>query len=279
MVRPSIPPAERRARETAKWIVERVGKAPRVALLLGTGHASIAERLTGTRTIAPRELPAGLSFAHDSPLLCGMLHGVSVVVSGAGLPCYEGHSVRDAAYPVRVLRAMGADILVLSAGAASLSAQIEPGAIGLVADHLDFSGTRPLQGPPEDHGPRFLDMTEPYARHLRQVVHGIALRHGIPCAEAVFAAVPGPALPTRAEYRFLHRAGADLVGMSLVPEVMVARYVGFDVVALVGVTQRISLESPTPPSIEAMLDAADLAEPRMTSILVELVASLGPDGG
>ncbi len=275
----SIPPADRRARETAQWLVERLGAPPRVAMMLGTGHAALAEQLQGTRAITPRDLPPGLDFAHDSPFLCGTLHGVPIVVSGAPLPCYEGHATRDALYPVRVLRAMGAQLLVLTAGAASLSPHIEPGTIGLVTDHLDFSGVRPLQGPPEEHGPRFLDMSDPYAARWRSVLRAIASRHTIPCIDTVFAAVPGPALPTRAEYRFLQRAGADVVGMSLVPEVMVARHVGFEVAALVGVTQRVALDSQVPPTIESMLDAADIAEPRMTRLLTDLVAAVQEHDG
>lgn len=267
------PSLRQRARESAKLILDRSPLRPKVGMLLGTGHASIANQLRDKIAFHSDDLPRGMHFT--APLLVGTLEGVPVALADAPLATYEGHDDQELTYPVRVLRAMGIDLLVLTAGAASLIHQLEPGALAVVEDHINLSGSHPLQGPnDEELGPRFPDMSEPYPKRWQDAAREVAVRAGVPCLPGVFAAVPGPNLPTRAEYRFLRRIGADLVGMSLVPEVLAAVHAGMDVLALVGITQQILPDQPATASIEAMLDAADLAAPRMASVLVGLMASL-----
>jgi purine-nucleoside phosphorylase len=240
-------------------------------MLLGTGHASIANQLKEKVALHGDDMPGG---PLPSPLLVGLLEGVPVAVADAPFAIYEGLTAAEMALPVRVLRALGCELLILTAGAASLSQQIEPGAIAVVEDHLNFSGLHPLIGQNDDAlGSRFPDMTEPYAREWMDIARDTALRAGIPCQPGVFAAVTGPSMPTRAEYRFLRQAGADLVGTSLVPEAIAAVHAGFQVLALVGVTQQVLPGRPTQVSIEAMIDAADLAGPRMATVLVGIVAA------
>jgi purine-nucleoside phosphorylase len=265
------------ARDLARLAQERTPLRPRVAMLLGSGHASIANQLKEKVAVQVEELLAeGERQAMQAPILIGLLEHVPVAVADAPLGGYEGCSATDLAMPVRLLRALGADTLILTAGAASLCQQIEPGAIAVLEDHLNLSGLHPLIGPNDDQlGPRFPDMSEPYSREWIEVARETAQRAGIPCQPGVFAAVSGPTLPTRAEYRFLRNAGADLVGMSLVPEAIAAVHVGFAVLGLVGVTQQILAGQSTRVSIEAMIDAADLAGPRMASLLVGIVASTG----
>jgi purine-nucleoside phosphorylase len=198
-----------------------------------------------------------------------------VVVGDAPLAPYEGVGPFEVTFPVRVLKAMGAELLVLTAGAASLTHHLEPGSVAVIEDHLNFTNLHPLQGPPDEQlGPRFPDMTDPYPQKWRLLAREVGAEIGFSCLSAVFAAVPGPSLPTRAEYRFLRRAGADLVGMSLVPEVLAAVHSGLDVLALCGITQHVQVESTQPVDIEEMLDAADLAAPRMASMLTGIVARL-----
>ena len=277
MVGPAQPSLRQRAHESAQQLLERTGAKPRVAMLLGTGHASIAGQLKEKLSVPAEDLPTGMRFAQGASLLFGKLEGAPVVVADAPLASYEGHSAIEVTFPVRVLRAMGTDLLILTAGAASLARQLEPGTIAVVEDHINLSGIHPLQGPPDEQlGPRFPDMSEPYSPHWQEIAREVALKAGIPCLPGTFAAVPGPNLPTRAEYRFLRRIGADLVGMSLVPEVLAAVHSGFNILALVGITQQVETESRSPVSIEAMLDAADLAVPRMGSMLVGVVATLTP---
>ena len=243
-------------------------------MLLGTGHASISAQLEDKVLLHRQSLPGGLLLAEESHLIGGTLGGVPVVVGDPPLAPYEGYGALDVTFPVRVLQAMGAELLILTAGAASLSRYLEPGSIAIVEDHLNFPGLHPLQGPQmAELGPRFPDMSDPYPRRWRKLARDVANEVGVLCFEGVFAGVPGPSLPTRAEYRFLRHAGADLVGMSLVPEVLAAVHCGLDVLALVGVTQLVQLDSGAPTDIEEMLDAADLAAPRMASLLNGIVAS------
>jgi purine-nucleoside phosphorylase len=275
MVSHKAPSLRLRAKDAASQILQRIGDRPRVAMLLGTGHASITGQLEQRTTLDRAELPNTLALSDSSLLTAGELAGVRVVVGDAPLAPYEGHSTVDVTFPVRVLHAMGVELLILTAGAASLSQHLEPGSVAVVEDHLNFSGIHPLQGPHDaELGPRFPDMSDPYPSRWRALAREVAREIGITCLPAVFAAVPGPSLPTRAEYRFLRRAGADLVGMSMVPEVLAAVHSGLDVLALCGITQSVQVESEAPADIESMLDAADLAAPRMARLLCGIVESL-----
>jgi purine-nucleoside phosphorylase len=242
------------ARDIAHFVHARTPLRPRIAMLLGSGNASIANQLKEKVVLHGDDFPG--SPLH-SPLLVGLLEGVAVAVADAPFAIYEGLSAAELALPVRVLKALGCDLLILTAGAASLSQQIEPGAIAIVEDHLNFSGLHPLIGQNDDSlGPRFPDMNEPYAHEWMEVARDVALRAGIPCQAGVFAAIAGPSMPTRAEYRFLRHSGADLVGMSLVPEAIAGVHAGFQVLALVGVTQQVLAGKSTQASIEAMIEAA-----------------------
>lgn len=275
MVHPADPPLRKRVQEAAQELLAHFGSRPRVAMLLGTGHGSISAQLKNKKLLHRQDLPGGMQLAEESHLIGGTLEGVPVVVGDPPLAAYEGHGPLAVTFPVRVLQAMGCELLILTAGAASLARHMEPGTIAIVEDHLNFSNLDPLQGPHDASlGPRFPDMSEPYSRKWRRVARDVGHEIGLSCLEGVFAAVPGPSLPTRAEYRFLRRAGADLVGMSLVPEVLAAVHSGLDVLALVGVMQLVQVESSLPVDIEEMLDAAELAAPRMASLLNGIVATL-----
>ncbi len=217
------------------------------------------------------DLPPGLGLS--SPLLLGMLEGVPVAVADAPiLPLETGVEVT---LLVRLLRALGCEVMIVTAGAASLCQQIDPGSIALVEDHINLTGIQPLRSRTDEQwGPSFPDMNDAYSQRLIEVARDVAMRCGIPCLPGVLAAVPGPSMPTRAEYRFLRQIGADLVGMSLVPEVIAAVHAGFQVLALVGITQQVLPQrTPANSSIEAMIDAAELAAPRMASVLVGIVAA------
>lgn len=276
MVQPAEQPLRKRVQHAAQELLEHLGMRPRVGMLLGTGHGSISAQLKQKKLLHRQDLPGGLVLAEESHLIGGILEGVPVVVGDPPLAAYEGHGPLEVTFPVRVLKEMGCELLILTAGAASLSRHMEPGSIAIVEDHLNFSNLHPLQGPYDATlGPRFPDMSEPYSRKWRRVARDIGQEIGMNCLEGVFAAYPGPSLPTRAEYRYLRRNGADLVGMSLVPEVLAAVHSGLDVLALVGVMQLVQVESSMPVDIEEMLDAAELAGPRMASLLTGLVASMG----
>ena len=161
-------PIHQRARDTAARLLDGADRRPRVGMLLGTGHASIANQLKDKRSIRHDDLPDGLKFAQESPLLFGVLEDVSVVLADAPLASYEGGSAADLTYPVRVIRAMGAEVLLLTAAGTSLTRQLEPGNIAVIEDHLNWSGVHPLQVPYDENlGPRFPDMSDPYDERLR----------------------------------------------------------------------------------------------------------------
>ncbi len=270
MVGPAHGAKPSRLREAAQQILSRCPHRPRMALLLGSGHASIAGQLREKLTIHGEDLPAGIGL--ESPILLGLLEGAPVIVADAPiLPLQAGVEVTML---VRLLRALGCETMIITAGAASLSPQIEAGSIALVEDHINLTGIQPLRSKSDEQwGPSFPDMTEAYSPRWLEVARDVALRCGVPCLPGVLAAVPGPSMPTRAEYRFLRQIGADLVGMSLVPEVIAAVHAGFQVLALVGVTQQASPgRGPQAASIEAMIEAAELAAPRMASVLAGIVA-------
>lgn len=257
-----------RARAAATAIVQRSGLRPRVAMFLGTGHSDFVGRLESActiRTADMSEFPAGVE---SSTLIVGRYAGHAVVVADAPLAPYLGVTGLELAFPVRVFRQMGAEVLVLTAGAAGLTPGTAPGSIGLVEDHLNFSTLNPLVGHNDELlGPRFPEMSEPYDPELRKLVRTIADEAGFPLAEGVFAAIQGPSLPTRAEYRYLRNAGANFVGMSTVPEVLAAVHAGFRTVALLAITQYVDPIDPRPTDLETMVDAADLAAPRVSTIL------------
>lgn len=237
-------------------------------MLLGSGHASIAGQLKDKLQVQSDDLPTGVVLS--SPLLLGVLEGVPVAVADAPiLPLETGGEVT---LLVRLLRALGCEVMIVTAGAASLSQQLELGGIAVVEDHINLSGVQPLRSSPDDQwGPSFPDMTQAYSRPWLDIAREVGLRGGIPCLPGVLAAVAGPSMPTRSEYRFLRQIGADLVSMSLVPEVIAAVHAGFHVLALVGITQQVLPERAGSASIEAMIDAAELAAPRMASMLVGVV--------
>ena len=271
MVGPAHGSKPSRLRESAQHILSRSPQRPRIALLLGSGHASIAGQLKEKLVFQGDDLPPGLGLS--SPLLLGMLEGVPVAVADAPiLPLETGVEVT---LLVRLLRALGCEVMIVTAGAASLCQQIDPGSIALVEDHINLTGIQPLRSRTDEQwGPSFPDMNDAYSQRLIEVARDVAMRCGIPCLPGVLAAVPGPSMPTRAEYRFLRQIGADLVGMSLVPEVIAAVHAGFQVLALVGITQQVLPQrTPANSSIEAMIDAAELAAPRMASVLVDIVAA------
>lgn len=270
MVGSPNPNPRQRARELAHHMLGRTQLRPRIAMLLGTGHASITNQLHEKVLFHADDLPEQLGAG--VPLAIGTFEGVAVAVADAPLAPYEGMPVSDLVFPVRLLRALGCDVLVLTAGAASLTRHMEPGSVAILDDHINLSGIHPLHGPNDDQlGPRFPDMSEPYSRRLQAIAQEAAVEAGIPCLPGVFAAVPGPNLPTRAEYRYLRNAGADIVGMSLVPEAVAAVHAGFEVLALAGVTQQVAEGQAQQASLEAMLDAADLAAPRIAALIAGVI--------
>jgi purine-nucleoside phosphorylase len=201
-------------------------------------------------------------------LLCGTLGGRTVIAMQGRFHRYEGYSLQQVTFPVRVLRALGAKTLLVSNACGGMHPLWAPGDLMLIADHINLLGDNPLVGPNDDAlGPRFPDMSAPYDAGLRSIAREVARQAGITLREGVYAAVPGPNLETRAEYRMLRTMGADAVGMSTVPEVIVAVHAGMRVLGVSIITDQCLPDALEPATLDRILAVANAAEPNLTTLL------------
>ncbi len=272
-----------RLRESVDAVRERTELEPAVGLVLGTGLGGVAERIDVEAEVPYESIPhfgRVTVETHAGRLLLGRLEGVPVAALDGRLHRYEGHSMERIAHPIRALGLLGARTLLLSGAAGGLDPLWSPGELVLLDDHLNLMGESPLTGPNADElGPRFPDMSEPYDRTLQEVALEAALDEGIPLHRGVYAAVAGPQLETRAEYRMLRRMGADVVGMSTVPEVIAARHMGLRVLVTVIVTDACLPDALEPVDVPEILRIAGEAEPRLTRVLLRVVRRIGEEGG
>ena len=234
-------PVYERASEAARFISMRAGAyKPQAALVLGSGLAE-AVRLGNEPVDVPfHDIPHFVSptvEGHPGSLMLGTLGGVDVLVMKGRFHFYEGYSMEDVTFPIRTLALMGIKTLVLTNAAGGISSQLKPGSLMLITDHINMMGDSPLRGPNDTRfGPRFPDMTEAYAPDYIDLAHDVARSSGVSLAEGVYLALGGPAYETPAEIRMLRDLGADAVGMSTVPEVIVARHSGLKVLAISCIT-------------------------------------------
>lgn len=264
--------------EAVGAIRARCGLRPRVALVLGTGLGGVAERIDVSAAIDYREIPgfaASTVESHSGRLLLGRLSGVPVVAMQGRFHAYEGYTLREVTFPVRVMRELGAEVLVVSNASGGMNRYWRAGDLMLIADHINLLGDNPLVGPNEDAlGPRFPDLSAVYDGELRAIAREVALERGIALREGVYAAVLGPNLETRAEYRMLHDLGADVVGMSTVPEAIVAVHGGMRVMGISIVTDECVPETLEPASLEKILAVARASEPRLTELVEAVVGRI-----
>ena len=227
------------ARSAADAIRTRTNVQPRVAIVLGSGLGGIAEAIERPTRIPYRDVPGfpgATVVGHAGELIAGTLGGVPVIALSGRFHLYEGHDAALAALPVRVLHALGATTLVVSNAAGGVRETLTAGTLMLITDHVNFMFRNPLLGPLEEGDVRFPDMSEPYDRELRVLAQRVALEQGVALAEGVYVGLLGPSYETRAEVKMLARLGADAVGMSTVPEVIVARALGMRVLGFSCVT-------------------------------------------
>lgn len=244
---------------------------PDVALILGTGLGALAEEIAVETEIGYESIPgfplSTLEF-HAGKLLFGMLGGQRVVAMQGRFHRYEGYSMRQITFPVRVMRALGARTMLVSSACGGMHPLWGPGDLVLLADHINLLGDNPLIGPNDDSlGPRFPDMSAPYDPHLREIAHAVALDQKISLREGVYVAVTGPNLETPAEYRFLRGIGADVVGMSTVPEVIVARHGDMRVLGISIITDECFPDALEPADVNKIIATAELAEPHLTRLV------------
>jgi purine-nucleoside phosphorylase len=251
---------------------------PSVAIILGTGLGGLAEEIALESVIPYEEIPGfplSTVESHAGRLLLGRLGGKPVVARQGRFHRYEGYDLGQVTYPVRVLHALGAETLIVSNACGGMHPLWSPGDLMLIADHINLLGENPLVGPNDDRlGPRFPDLSAAYDPGLRALARAAALELGITLREGVYVAVAGPNLETRAEYRMLRGLGADVVGMSTVPEVIVANHAGMRVLGLSIVTDQCLPDALEPASIDRIIETARGAEPSLRRLVARVVEQL-----
>ena len=262
----------------AGLIRERTKLRPEVAIVLGTGLGALAREIEVEAEIPYDEIPGfplSTVESHTGRLLAGRLAGRPVVAMQGRFHRYEGYDLRQVTFAVRVLHALGAETLVVSNACGGMHPLWAPGDLVLLSDHINLLGDNPLIGPNDDRlGPRFPDMSAPYDPALRALARAAALELGIVLREGVYVAVPGPSLETRAEYRMLRTMGADVVGMSTVPEVIVAVHEGMRVIGISIITDQCLPDALEPADIGRIIETANRAEPQLTRLVTTLVERL-----
>lgn len=266
-------------REAADALRSRCVIKPRVGIICGTGMGALAEKVHQKTVVPYQEIPhfpLSTVESHKGNLMLGRLAGIEVMVMQGRFHRYEGYSMQEVTFPVRVMGEMGCEIMIVMNAVGSVNPLIPAGSIVLIDDHINMTGENPLIGPnDESMGPRFPDMSEPYSRELRVYARETALEAGIHLHEGVLVSVTGPNLETRAEYRMFRRWGADLVSMSTVPEVIVANHAGMQVLGISTVTDSCLPDALTPTGIEEIIAVAQSAEPRLEALILGVLKRIG----
>jgi purine-nucleoside phosphorylase len=264
---------------TTDYIKKRIGDfEPEVGIILGTGLGALVNEIEVEKQLMYSNIPdfpmSTLEF-HSGKLIFGTLGGKKVIAMQGRLHYYEGYTMQQITFPVRVMKMLGIKTLFVSNASGSLNPDFKKGDLMIIEDHINLQPMNPLIGRNDaDLGPRFPDMSEPYRHDLIEKGLAIAKANNITCHKGVYVAVTGPNLETRAEYKYLRIIGGDIVGMSTAPEVIVANHMGLPVFAISVITDEGFLEILKPVSLEEILAVAREAEPKLTVILKELIAGL-----
>ena len=265
--------------DAAGFLRRAIGSQPEAAIILGTGLGGIVDHVSVTDRIPYSQLPhfpESTVQGHKGDLVFGTMAGRSVVVMQGRFHYYEGHTLQEATLPVRIMRELGARFLFVNSAAGGLNPHFKPGDLMIVTDHINLLGDNPLRGVTDERlGDRFPDMSRPYDEELLQKAQQAALELNEPVKLGVYAAVAGPNLETRAETRMLRMLGADAVGMSTVPEVIVACQAGFKTLALAAITNVNLPDAMEPVSIQKVIATAADAQPRVAAILAGTLQRLG----
>ncbi|MBI3823299.1 MAG: purine-nucleoside phosphorylase [Planctomycetes bacterium] len=262
--------------DATKLIQSRWAGQPAVGIILGTGLGGLAEEITDAVKIPYGDIPhfpVSTVESHAGRLVCGKLGGKNVLAMEGRFHFYEGYSLKQITFPVRVMKALGCGILVVSNACGGMNPQWAKGDLMLIDDHINLLNDNPLIGKNDERlGPRFPDMCRPYDAELIKLAQRIALEEKIACHKGVFVAVPGPNLETRAEYRFLRGIGADVVGMSTVPEVIVGVHASMRVLGLSVITDQCLPDALEPASLPEIIAVANAAEKKLRVLVRRVVA-------
>lgn len=265
-------------REASDFIRSRSDRGPKIGIILGTGLGSLADGIEVSETIEYDDIPhfpVSTVESHHGRLLCGRLEGKDVIAMQGRFHFYEGYSMKQVTFPIRVMAVLGVETLIVSNACGGLNPQFHEGDIMVITDHVNLLGDNPLIGPNDDRlGPRFPDMYNCYDENLVRLAEQVALDKKIPIQKGVYIAVSGPNLETAAEYRFLRIIGGDVVGMSTVPEAIVARHQGMKTLGMSIITDMGLPDAMGPCSIEKVLAIAGEAEPKLRDLIAGVVKKL-----
>ena len=249
---------------------------PRVGIILGTGLGGLTDQIESPIAIDYQDIPnfpRSTAVSHRGRLVCGKLEGVPIVAMEGRFHQYEGYPLKQITLPVRVMKALGADTMVVTQAVGGMNPLYQAGDVMIIDDQINLMGDNPLVGVNDDRlGPRFPDMSAPFTPELIEVGLGIARRHDFVVQRGVMVAVTGPCLETRAEYRFLRGIGADVVGMSTVPEVIVAVHCGLRVFGLSVITDMCLPDALEPAVVEEIIAVANSAEPKLRTLVLGVLA-------
>ncbi len=264
--------------EAAAAISKVWSGSPSIGLILGTGLGGLASQIEQEAVIPYSEIPwfpKSTVESHKGQLVCGKLASKSIVAMEGRFHYYEGYSLAQVTFPVRVMKALGCHTLIVTNAAGGMNPQYSLADIMVIEDHINLMPDNPLRGINDDRlGPRFPDMCQPYSKELIQIARAAALELGIPTQQGVFVAVPGPNLETRAEYRMLKQIGADCVGMSTVPEVLVAAHAGLKVLGCSIVTDMCLPDHLEPVELPKILEVAARGGERLARLLPKVIEKM-----
>ena len=264
--------------EAVRYLRTRTAMQPPIGIILGTGLGGLVREIRAEVVVEYEDIPhfpVSTVESHHGRLIFGTLAGKQVAVMQGRFHFYEGYSLQQVTFPVRVMKALGVSTLLISNAAGGMNPHFSRGDLMVITDHINLLGGNPLIGPNDESlGPRFPDMSEPYDRGLQKLAEDVALDLKVRLQRGVFVAVPGPNLETRAEYRFLRLIGADAVGMSTVPENIVAIHSGMRVLGMSIITDECFPDALQPANVDEIIAVAMAAEPTLTAIMKGVVERL-----
>lgn len=267
-----------RVNKAVEFLKEHIDNIPKIAIILGSGLHGIAESIENPKKFSYKEIPGfpvSTAPGHKGELIFGKLNGKDVMLMNGRFHYYEGYDMKTVTFPIRVMQLLGVEILIVTNAAGGMNPEFEIGRPMFITDHINMMGDNPLIGPNvEEWGPRFPDMSNAYDKELRQKATEIAKKLNIPFYEGVYVAVSGPNFETPAELKMLRWMGADAVGMSTVPEVIVANHGGLKVLGVSAITDKAVHEDLKPLTAEEVLEVANKTGGMIVKIIFELVKEL-----
>lgn len=264
-----------KVKEAAKFVQEKVSKKPKIAIILGSGLGKISQSLDETISIPYSEIPhfpRSTAPGHKGELLIGQLKGKNTLLMNGRFHYYEGYTMKEVTFPIRVMQELGIETLIITNAAGALNPDFEVGVPCIITDHINFFGDNPLIGPNiDDWGPRFPDMTEVYSRNLVQEAFKSAKKLNLKVYSGVYLGLSGPTFETPAEMSMLRNFGADVVGMSTVPEAIVARHGGMNILGITAITDKAVPEQLKEVTAEEVIEVAQKTGEQIANLIMDMI--------